>query len=396
MAQRIRNTRALFAAILTLVLVAGGFYAATAAYAQSGLTIVVDHVDANGWRAHIEGACPEGYELKTRNLEGRWSDNQSGATIRAHCTRLSDGFECWHVTKWVRNPGYVVPTRTPPTGNGPTATPAPPRPSPTPCPDCPVPTTTAPTATAEVPTATPTEVTAPPATAELPAPTPGTVDQPAAPVEAAICPHTADGMPVRWAHQDGRDVPICEERSGGRAPAPAATASGSSIVQGSSTIAHFDVVVTQGEVARAEYVFSDGTRQVVLDEPFSPDEERQPLPNPLQVEVPQGQTVSLELVVVGYDSMITVSSNAVSSIAVAAPEANAAASEANAPAPVARSASNTDSTTVIMPRMLPRTGGEIDEHEAFWLGYGKLIATGAVVLITLGLGLRMSRIRHSA
>jgi LPXTG-motif cell wall-anchored protein len=333
MNHRMTNTRALFAAIFSLLLVVAGLYAATSVNAQSGLTIVIDHVDAEGWRAHIEGTCPPGYDMKTRNLEGRWDNNQSGVTVRAHCVRESDGFECWHVTKWVRNPGYVAPARTPLPADAPTATP---HPTATPCPDCPVPTAVGqpsttpeqPTATAPDSSATPvlptaTAVTPPPAsdappadvaptaTAGAPGESRDTGDNSAAPPAGSPCPSNPDGMPVRWVYRDGRNQPVCEETSSEPAPAPAATATGICLVRETGAVARFDVVLTQGQVARAEYVFSDGTRQVILDEPFSPDEERAPLPSPLEVAVPEGQTVRLDLIVVGYDTNVAVSSNAV-------------------------------------------------------------------------------------
>jgi hypothetical protein len=442
MPSTIRNSRALFAAIFTLLLIIAGFYAATVTYAQSGLTIVVDHVDANGWRAHVEGSCPEGYELQTRALEGRWTDDDTGTMIRAHCYRPSDGFECWHVTKWVRNPNYTAPTSTPLPIGAPTATPTPPPPTATPCPDCPVPTATtlpsstpegtvettatsqAPSVTPEVPATTP-EVPAttpevPATTPEVPATTPevpATTPDTGAGVAPGPCPDNPNGMPVRWVHRDGRDVPICEETSGGSAPTPAATVSGYCFVRDNTAMARFDVNLVVGEVARAEYVFSDGTSQLVLDAPFSPDEERPPLPSPLEVVVPAGQTVTLNLTVVGYDDHITVSSNAVDGTcamlpppgapsndgggqvvgdvvsgpaggAPGAPEAIGAsgdqlgqADQGGSGLPVGRAVATDVEAAPVIPRALPRTAGE-GEYPSLWL-------LGAVLLLVGGLVVRL-------
>lgn len=386
MLNSIRNSRAVFATIFTLLLLAAGLYVTTAAYAQSGLTIVVDHVDGDGWRAHIEGTCPEGYELKTRNLEGRWGENQSGVTVRAHCLRVIDGFECWHVTKWIRNPSYVAPTKTPLPEGVPTATPRPPQPTPTPCPECLVPTPTGlPATTPELPTATPVETTiapgAPPATPEIPGEAPDVGEQPEAPSAPGPCPNNPNGMPARWVLRDGREEPVCEETSSVPAPAPAAAVTGYSIIRDDVVVAHFDVSLVQGEVARAEYVFSDGTREIILNEPFSPDEERRPLPSPLEVEVPPGQTVVLSLTVVGYDDSVTVSSNAVESRDATVPMPQESAT-------MPRAATTNGAQPVIVPKLLPRTGGEIDEYEAFWQLYGHLMAACSIALIVFGMGLR--------
>ena len=487
-----RSSRAVFAAIFSLLLLLAGLSAATAAHAQSGLTIVVDRVDKTGWRAHVEGSCPAGYELRARNLKGTWEEpDDSGATISARCVRPSDGFERWHVTKWVRNPGHVSPTKTPRSHKTPTATPRPhktptatPRPHKTPtatprphkptqvpCPGCPVPTATPvlptatpevpdvtpvlPTATPEVPTVAPVQPTATPlvptvapvqptatpevpdvtpevptampevpdvtpevptatpevpdVTPETPTATPEQGEAPDAPSGIGPCPNNSNGMPVRWVHRDGRDVPVCEETSGGRAPRPAAAVTGYCFVRDGAAFAHFDVSLTEGEVARAEYVFSDGTREIILDEPFSPDEERAPLPNPLQVAIPSGQSVALHLTVVGYDSLLEVSSNAVDGSCAVSPPRNVAAGgdviaeqpgdvEAQ-PAAEAEISERTAASVVEderapLPRMLPRTGGELDARRAFWLMYGEVVAAAAIFLIVLGVGLRLALTRR--